>query len=480
MRTLTAFVIVAVLLCWAHELAAQGDGGGFGGGGFGGGEGGFGGGGGFGGRPVPPRKPSLRPTFTATVLRLRVPAAMVKGYFAEGKLTLSHEDVAELLAAGEVLQIVRAATPDGGISWERTTSYISGFSSIVAEYAVGWQPETSEYESGSALGLVQPPPLKKGRPPGLMEMLFEQKSVAALEERAVPLPVLHTRLYRTDLVANTEDGPAAVNKIEARPPEPASERPELKLALPHQTEYSAEYVGPVSGGQVVIRQTRRIDSEHDEIVLTWSESSGPLEGLAKPDASDASFSRAVEAEVLLAPLADFLTSQALSSSRIDAAAAASLREKGKTLWRGGGVVSLFPGRESLHLDRETNETFVAGFTTIVAEGAVAWEPQTTEVARKSSLRVRLLGRTKADEAILRVLSFALTEGVVARTVDVPLPSGRASVEIGLPEETEWEVENVIVALPRERTLVLVFGVPPVAPGETPPAEQVALFLLTAR
>jgi len=452
MRTLTAFVIVAVLLCWAHELAAQRGGGGFGEGGFGGGGGGFGagGGGGFGGRPVPPRKPSLRPTFTATVLRLRVPAAMVKGYFAEGKLTLSHEDVAELLAAGEVLQIVRAATPDGGISWERTTSYISGFSSIVAEYAVGWQPETSEYESGSALGLVQPPPLKKGRPPGLMEMLFEQKSVAALEERAVPLPVLHTRLYRTDLVANTEDGPAAVNKIEAR------------------------------GGQVVIRQTRRIDSEHDEIVLTWSESSDPLEGLAKPDASDASFSRAVEGEVLLAPLADFLTSQALSSSRIDAAAAASLREKGETLWRGGGVVSLFPGRESLHLDRETNETFVAGFTTIVAEGAVAWEPQTTEVARKSSLRVRLLGRTKADEAILRVLSFALTEGVVARTVDVPLPSGGASVQIGLPEETEWEVENVIVALPRERTLVLVFGVPPVAPGETPPAEQVALFLLTAR
>jgi len=401
-------------------------------------------------------------------------------HLADGKLTLSHEDVAELSAAGEVLQIVRAATPDGGISCERAVTYLSGFSSIVAEYAVGWQPETAEHDSGSALQLIQPPPLKKGRPAGLMEMLFEQKSVAELEEQAVPLPVLHTHLCRTDLVANTEDGPAAVNKIEARPPDPASERPELKLALPHKTEYSAEYVGPASEGQVVIRQTRRIDSEHDEIVLTWSRSSDPLEGLAKPDPSDASFSRAVEAEVLLAPLADFLTSQAFSSSQIDAAAAASLREKGKTLWRGGGVVSLLPGRESLHLDRETSETFVSGFTTIVAEGAVAWKPETSKVARRSSLRVRLLGRTKADEAILRVLRFKLTQGVVSKSADVPVPPGGASVEVGLPEETEWEVENVIVALPRGRTLVLVFGVPPGAPGEPAPAEQVALFLLTAR
>lgn len=486
MRTLTAFATVAVLFCCAHELAAQGGGGGFGGGsGFGGGGGG---GGGFGGGPVPPRERALRPSFTATVLRLRLPASMMESVLADRRRVLSQKDVNELLAAGEVSQIVRAATPDGGISWQRTTTYISGFSSVVTEYAVGWQPEISECKSRSAMGLRQRHPTKTGRKTDLktdrttdlVAMAFDQTEVLVLEEQAVGLPTSRTRVCRTDLVTDTEDGPAVVNKVEVRSPDSSSAAPELKVSLPHETESPAEYLGPTSGGEVIMLQRRMIDTERGEITLTWSQSSDPLKDLAKPDASDVSFSLALEAEVLSTPVADFLASAALWSATVDAATVASLRRKAKTLWRGGGVVSLGLGARSLQLERETSMTYVSGLTAIVAGASVGWQPETGTAKRKSSLRVELLGRTKADEAILRVLSLGLTEGGVSRTADVPTPAGGGAVQIGLPEETEWEVENAVFALGRWETLVLVFGLPARRPGETSPAKEVALFLLTAR
>ena len=469
MRTLTALAMVLVLVCWAQDLCAQ-EAGGFGGGGFGGAVG-----------PVPAREPALRPTFSATVLRLRVPSSILEAHLAEGKSALSQEDVSELVAAGEVVQIMRAATPEGGVSCTRSTTYISGFTSVVSEYAVAWQPGTSECRSGSRLRLGRPEAAAKTRKnTDRIALSFEQEAVIALEEQVVQLPTQQTPIYRTDLVADTKDGPAAVNRVEVRAPDSSPALPELKLILPHTSADVAQYVGPVSKGEVVVVQRRTIDEAHDEIVLAWSESSDPFERAANPDASDVSFSVAVEAEALLVPLADFVASAALWSAAVDAGTVDSLRKRAKSVWCAGGVMSLAPGRERLEIERHTSTRFVSGFSALVAEAAVGWQPETSTAKGTSSLHVKLIGRTDAGEPMLHVFWFKLSENVVSKTADVPVPPGGASVQMGLPEETEWEVENVIVALPRGRTLVLVFGAPPAVPGETSPAERAALFLLTAR